>query len=115
MQHFMHFPASLMIETVVALGAMFFTLRMARDFVRSPWLWGLGTLGTSFVLHRVNDWVVGAIDLELTYAAPGEGLVGMMLPFAASFTVFVVTPLAIPSLLPNVPWHLRNQRAETVP
>jgi len=98
-----------MIETVLSLGAMFFTLRMARGFVRSPWLWALGTLGASFALHRLNEWVVAVIDLDLTYAAPGVGLLGMLVPFTASLIVFVVTPLLLPSLLPNVPWHLRNQ------
>ena len=108
------FPAKLMLEVVVTLGVGFFTARMARGFVRYPAIWSLSVVAVSFGIHRLVDLVTGsAFRPDLTFASSSRQLLGMVLPFSGSVFVFLVTPLVIYRLLPNVPYQLRAQTNHT--
>lgn len=108
------FPAKLMLEVVVTLGVGFFTARMARGFVRYPAVWSLSVVAVSFGIHRLVDLFTGsAFRADLTFASGPRQLLGMVLPFSGSVFVFLVSPLVIHRLLPNVPYHLRTQTNQT--
>lgn len=105
-------PALLMFETIVSLGVGFFAHAMAKDYVRRPGVWGVGAVAVSFAIHRFAELIISQMTLDLVFASSGARLLGMVAPFSGTIAVFILTPLVLPRLLPNIPWQLRNQAAD---